>query len=266
MKRNVFFGGLLFVLVMVLAGCGNTKEVAYFQDVRDGLDLAETVSKELVLREGDKLTIVVNSSDSRLANLFNLPVMSQRVGYAGSGNSSYQMSLYTVDKEGMIEFPIIGKIKVVGLNRTQVAEKVKNEIVKSEQLKDPVVTVEFANMFVTLLGEVNKQGRYEIVNDRLTVIDAIGMAGDLTIQGKRTNVSVIRSENGVRHVYTLDLTNAENVVKSPAFYLQQDDIVYVEPNDVRKRQTTVNGNNVLSTSFWISVASLLTSIAVLIKN
>ena len=240
MKRNVFFGGLLFVLVMVLAGCGNTKEVAYFQDVRDGLDLAETVSKELVLREGDKLTIVVNSSDARLANLFNLPVMSQRVGYAGSGNSSYQMSLYTVDKEGMIEFPIIGKIKVVGLNRTQVAEKVKNEIVKSEQLKDPVVTVEFANMFVTLLGEVNKQGRYEIVNDRLTVIDAIGMAGDLT--------------------------NAENVVKSPAFYLQQDDIVYVEPNDVRKRQTTVNGNNVLSTSFWISVASLLTSIAVLIKN
>ena len=266
MKRNVFFSGLLFVLVMVLAGCGNTKEVAYFQDVRDGLDLAETVSKELVLREGDKLTIVVNSSDARLANLFNLPVMSQRVGYAGSGNSSYQMSLYTVDKEGMIEFPIIGKIKVVGLNRTQVAEKVKNEIIKSEQLKDPVVTVEFANMFVTLLGEVNKQGRYEIVNDRLTVIDAIGMAGDLTIQGKRTNVSVIRSENGVRHVYILDLTNAENVVKSPAFYLQQDDIVYVEPNDVRKRQTTVNGNNVLSTSFWISVASLLTSIAVLIKN
>ena len=165
MKRNVFFSGLLFVLVMVLAGCGNTKEVAYFQDVRDGLDLAETVSKELVLREGDKLTIVVNSSDARLANLFNLPVMSQRVGYAGSGNSSYQMSLYTVDKEGMIEFPIIGKIKVVGLNRTQVAEKVKNEIIKSEQLKDPVVTVEFANMFVTLLGEVNKQGRYEIVND-----------------------------------------------------------------------------------------------------
>ena len=88
MKRNVFFSGLLFVLVMVLAGCGNTKEVAYFQDVRDGLDLAETVSKELVLREGDKLTIVVNSSDARLANLCNLPVMSQGVGYAGSGNSS----------------------------------------------------------------------------------------------------------------------------------------------------------------------------------
>ena len=81
----------------------------------------------------------------------------------------------------MIEFPIIGKIKVLGLNRTQVAEKVKNEIIKSEQLKDPVVTVEFANMFVTLLGEVNKQGRYEIVNDRLSVIDAIGMAGDLTM-------------------------------------------------------------------------------------
>ena len=116
MKRNVFFGGLLFALVMVLAGCGNTKEVAYFQDVRDGLNLAEVESKELVLREGDKLTIVVNSSDARLANLFNLPVMSQRVGYAGSGNSSYQMSLYTVDKEGMIEFPIIGKIKAYRSN------------------------------------------------------------------------------------------------------------------------------------------------------
>ena len=158
----------------------------------------------------------------------------------------------------MIEFPIIGKIKVAGLNRTEVAEKVRNEIIKNEQLKDPVVTVEFANMFVTLLGEVNKQGRYEIVNDRLTVIDAIGMAGDLTIQGKRTNVSVIRSENGVRHVYTLDLTNAENVVKSPAFYLQQDDIVYVEPkHKSREREGRIFQIGGIVLSLASVVASML---------
>jgi len=131
-------------------------------------------------------------------------------------------------------------------------------------VKDPVVIVEYANLGFNVMGEVNKPGRYSFDRDHLTILDAISMAGDLTIQGRRYNVFVMREEGDERVTYRLNLQNAQELLQSPAYYLQQNDVVYVEPNEFRSRQTTVNGNNVLSASFWISVASLLTSIAVLI--
>lgn len=128
-----------------------------------------------------------------------------------------------------------------------------------ELVKDPTVTVEFVNTGINVMGEVMTPGRYDINRDHLTVLDALSLAGDLTINGRRENVKVLREENGQTKVYTLDLTDLNKLVKSPAYSLQQNDVVYVEPNDFRKRQTTVNGNNALSTGFWISVASLITS-------
>ena len=124
--------------------------------------------------------------------------------------------------------------------------------------------MEFANLYISVLGEVNKPGRYDIEQDQVTLLDAIGMAGDLTIFGKRTNVIVLRDENGKKVSYNVNLTSAYDLYASPAYYLQQKDVVYVEPNETKARQSTVNGNNVRSTSFWISLASLLTSVAVLI--
>ena len=114
------------------------------------------------------------------------------------------------------------------------------------------------------MGEVLAPGRYDMNRDNITILEALSLAGDLTIQGKRDNVMVIREEDGQLKTYRVDLTNGQQLMSSPAFYLKQDDIVYVEPNGVRKRQTTVNGNTALSASFWVSVASLLTSVAVLI--
>ena len=250
--------------ILLLSVCSNTKEVAYFQDVNNGATIDLIKSSEIKFRPNDKMTIVVNCRDPKLAALYNLPVMSQRLGEESYSNSSYQMSLYSVDANGDINFPIVGKIHVEGLNRQEVAEAVKSKL--SSEIKDASVTVEFANMFVSVLGEVNKRGKFNIVKDRTTIMEVLGEAGDLTIQGLRTNVKVIRTNGDKQEVYTIDLTNAKELASSPAYYLQQNDVVYVEPNLMRKRQNSVNGNNVLSTSFWISVASLLTSVALLFKN
>jgi polysaccharide export outer membrane protein len=127
-----------------------------------------------------------------------------------------------------------------------------------------VVTVEYANLCFNVLGEVNKPGRYTFDRDHLTILDALSKAGDLTIQGRRENVFVMREEGNQRKTYRVNLLNGRELLSSPAYYLQQNDVVYVEPNDYRARQTQVNGNNVLAAPFWISVASLLTSVAVLI--
>ena len=258
--------GLLSAIafILLLSGCSNTKEVAYFQDVNNGATIDLIKSSEIKFRPNDKMTIVVNCRDPKLAALYNLPVMSQRLGEESYSNSSYQMSLHPVDANGDINFPIVGKIHVEGLNRQEVAEAVKSKL--SSEIKDASVTVEFANMFVSVLGEVNKRGKFNIVKDRTTIMEVLGEAGDLTIQGLRTNVKVIRTNGDKQEVYTIDLTNAKELASSPAYYLQQNDVVYVEPNLMRKRQNSVNGNNVLSTSFWISVASLLTSVALLFKN
>ena len=131
-------------------------------------------------------------------------------------------------------------------------------------MKDPVVTIEYANLGFNVLGEVNRPGRYIFDRDHLTILDAISMAGDLPIQGRRYNVFVMRKTGDMRTTYRVNLQSCKELLQSPAFYLQQNDVVYVEPNNYRARQTTVNGNNILSAPFWISVASLLTSIAVLI--
>jgi polysaccharide export outer membrane protein len=129
-----------------------------------------------------------------------------------------------------------------------------------------VVTVEYVHLCFNVLGEVNRPGHYSIDREHPTLLDAISMAGDLTIQGERKNVLVIRNENGKKKTYRINLQNGKDVLHSPAFYLQQNDVIYVEPNNFRARQTTVNGNNVRSTSFWISIASLASSLAVLIYN
>ena len=152
------------------------------------------------------------------------------------------------------------------MKREEIAECIKKELIKENLVKDPVVTVEFANLCISVLGEVNNPGRFSIDRDRLTILDALSMAGDLTIYGNRSKVMVLRQEGDVQRVYGLNLMSGEHIYTSPAYYLQQNDVVYVEPNAVKARQSTVNGNNVRSTSFWISLASLLTSIGILIFN
>ena len=228
-------------------------------------------AKNITIRPEDKISILVNSRDPQLTDLFNLPIMSRQLGQslrngAASTGSSQGVSAYTVDASGEIDFPVLGKIYVAGMKREEIAKYIKEALIRENLVKDPVVTVEFANLCVSVLGEVNNPGRFSIDRDRLTILDALSMAGDLTIYGNRYKVLVLRQEGDVQRVYGIDLTSGEHIYTSPAYYLQQNDVVYVEPNSVKARQSTVNGNNVRSTSFWISLASLLTSIAILVFN
>lgn len=270
--NKVFYILLVVASTVTLGSCGSSKEVVYFQDLRPGeteIKLPEV--KAITVRPEDKISIIVNSRDPQLTDLFNLPYVSRQLGQSLRTNgvtvsSNQGVSAYTVDADGKIDFPVLGKIHVAGMKREEIAECIKNELIKENLVKDPVVTVEFANLCISVLGEVNSPGRFNIDRDRLTILDALSMAGDLTIYGNRSKVMVLRQEGDVQRVYGLNLTSGEHIYSSPAYYLQQNDVVYVEPNAVKARQSTVNGNNVRSTSFWISLASLLTSVAILIFN
>ena len=257
--------------LILLSSCGTPKDVVYFQDLKPGssIDISAT-PLTLTIKPQDKLMIVVNSRDPQLTDMFNLPYVTRQLGqslrsdYSVGSNSG--ISGYTVDENGEIDFPVLGKIYVAGKTRQEIADYIKSELVRDNLVKDPVVTVEFMNLCIAVLGEVNAPGRFAIDRDRVTILDALSMAGDLTIYGNRTNVLVLRQEGGTQRVYAIDLTSGRQVYSSPAYFLQQNDVVYVEPNEMKARQSTVNGNNVRSTSFWISLASLLTSVAILIVN
>lgn len=265
------FCKILSLILMVLAAvsCSTPKEISYFQDLQPGVtELTITDPVEIKVRPKDKLSILVNAQDQKLTNMFNLPIVSQQIGQESTGSSgtSRGVSGYTVDTDGYINFPVLGKIRVEGMTREQIAEYLTGQLKEQELIKDPVVTVEFMNLGVSVLGEVNRPGRISINRDNLTILDALSEAGDLTIFGKREKVLVLRQENGKQRVYGINLCSAEQLYTSPVYYLQQNDVVYVEPNDTKSRQSTVNGNTVRSTSFWISLASLITSIAVLIAK
>ena len=152
------------------------------------------------------------------------------------------------------------------MTRSEIAAFIKDTLMAGNYVNDPIVTVEFMNLQVSMLGEVARPGRYNITQDKITILDALCMAGDMSIFGKRDNVMVLRNENGVQKTYTLNLCSVDDVLSSPVYYLQQNDVVYVEPNAMRTRQSTVNGNNLRSASFWMSMASVLTTIAIFCIN
>jgi len=252
--------------LLLLGSCSSSRKVVYLQDVGSDVRKNGIVQVPVTVRPGDKISIVVNSKNPELAEMFNLPVVTHRIGQPMNSSYNYnqQMSSYTVDCNGNIDFPVLGEIHVEGLKREKIASYIKNELVRKNLVKDAVVIVEFMNMGVSVMGEVNKPGRISIDRDYLTLLDALNMAGDLTIYGKRENVLVIRRENGGETYYRVNLCDSKSLHASPVYYLRQDDMVYVEPNEVRARQSTLNGNNVRTASFWMSLASLLTTLGVLI--
>ena len=248
---------------LLLAACSTPTNISYLQDLQNGNTIA-TSAPMIKIQEGDKISIAVKSKNAELAELFNLSISANRIGSTSKQNYSQQMSCYTVASDGTVDVPILGKVKAAGLTREEVADNVKKQLISQNLLKDAVVTVEFENLHYSVMGEVSKPGQFSIERDRISLLDALSSAGDLTIYGRRDNIMVMRLENGKQQVYRVDLTKGNELLNSPVCYLQQNDVVYVEPNDTRKRQATVNGNTALSYSFWISLASFATSLAVLI--
>ena len=239
---------------------------AYFQD--KALNHPEQIDKHggIVIQPKDMISIVVSSRNPELVTMFNLPVVSYQAGSEMVANGGQQKLLgYVVDNDGYIDFPVLGTIQVAGLTRWELAELIKERLLKEGYLTDAVVTVEFMNFKVSVLGEVNHPGTFTIEGDKVTVLQALSLAGDLTIFGERTNVTVIRELDGKRTFYNIDLCSVD-MFKSPAYNLQQNDIVYVEPSEIKARQSTVDDKSLRLTTIFISSGSLLVSIATLLAT
>lgn len=261
-----FLKTLLFVvLCTVLASCKVPKDITYMQNFENGQTETVVPPVRITVQPDDKLAIIVTSKDPELAVAFNLAIAQYRIGTGTNGSTTEsKAAAYTVDPQGNIDFPLLGTLHVSGLNRYGVAELIKREIISRELVKDPVVTVEYLNAKISVLGDVRNPGDYQIERDNMTLLQALSAAGDLNITGLRENVLVVREENGKDVAYRVNLTDTKSLMQSPAYYLRQNDIVYVEPNNTRKRQATETANVFYNPSVWVSVASVLASIAVII--
>lgn len=278
--KKILRGTLCCILMAVaVTSCKTPENITYLQNIQNEEVIGQSIpsqSNTIRIEPFDKLSITVSAKDKNLASLFNLNIVSSRLGQSASPNGAdfYReyalgtqdgINTFTVSETGTIDYPLLGTLNVEGMTRHELAAFIKGEIMGHGYINDPVVTVEFINTGISVLGEVSKPGRYDLNVDQITLLEGIALAGDMTIQGKRENVTVIRKEGGEIKTYTVNLTDSKQMMSSPAFYLKQGDVIYIEPNKQRKRQSIVNGNNVLSVSFWVSVASLLTSAAILIK-
>jgi polysaccharide export outer membrane protein len=253
------------VVALALSGCAASKKVSYLQGIPNDYQQEIPVSYQIRIHADDMLAIQVNSKDLELAQMFNLPVvgyqMSNAAGAVGYVNSQQRYQGYLVDKKGNIDFPQLGELHVEGKTRVETADFIKKMLIDKGLLNDPVITVQFLNFKVSVLGEVNRPGTFDVGTDRITIFEALSQAGDMTIYGKRDCVKVIREDNGKRTVAVLDLRGPD-ILNSPYYYLQQNDIVYVEPNNAKAGQADINQNRTVST--WVSAASMLVSVATLI--
>lgn len=256
----------LWVTAVILASCASAKDITYFQN--RAVNRPEKIDRHagIVIQPKDMLSIVVSGRNPELVAMFNLPVISYQAGSeVVTGGYNQRLMGYVVDNEGNIDFPVLGTLSVSGLTRWELSEKIKRELLDESLLTDAVVTVEFLNFKVSILGEVNSPGTYSVEGDKVTILQAISLAKDLTIFGERENVSVIREKNGERIIYQINLCDV-SLFNSPAYYLQQNDIVYVEPSQIKARQSTTDDKALRMTSILVSSGSLAVSIATLVTS
>jgi polysaccharide export outer membrane protein len=257
---------VIFAVMLLLTSCGTVKDIAYFQNKI--VNEPEAIDKHagIVIQPKDMLSIVVSNRNPELVAMFNLPVISYQAGSETvSGAGQQRLMGYVVDNEGFIDFPVLGPIKVAGLTRWELSNLIKERLIKGGFLTDAVVTVEFMNFKVSVIGEVNSPGTYTLSNDKVTILQAISLARDLTIFGQRENVCVIREREGERVIYEVNLCDV-SLFDSPAYYLQQNDVVYVQPSEIKARQSTTDDKALRMTSIFVSGGSLLVSVAALIVN
>ncbi|EAQ47937.1 polysaccharide export outer membrane protein [Leeuwenhoekiella blandensis MED217] len=249
-----------------MGSCVSRKEIVYFYDEEEvqqqiqELKLSEASNPTITYN--DQLAITVTALEQETAIPFNLPMVGTGTILDNNlipNRTQAQVQTYLVDPEGEIDFPVLGKIEVYGLTRKELAALLKERI--AAYVKDPMVIVRISNFKVTVLGEVARPGTFSISDEYLSLPKALGLAGDLTIYGRRKNVKVLREQDGKMLQATLDLTEP-GIVESPFYYLKQNDIVYVEPNGPQRQAASYNRN----ASVYISVASVLVSLMVLISR
>lgn len=253
---------ILFIGIFLLSACGLKKKVTYFQG--EGTE-SSTVKRSYtpVFKSDDLLSIVVSADDPETAIQFNLvePVSStMQRGNAGYSTGAPALRGYLLDSAGFVEMPVLGKVKLGGLNRMEASNLLREKL--KEYLTNPIVQIHILNFKVTVLGDVRSPGTFNIPNERITILEAIGLAGDLTITGNRKSVKVIRNEGGVETQTIVDLTS-QDVFNSPVYYLDQNDVVYIEPNAAARTQSTIWAK---TGTFFVSISSVIVSTIAVLTN
>ena len=253
----------LCAILVTICSCSAVKRTVYLQDIEDNTEVKTALEQQITIKPFDRLIVVVTSKDSELSAPFNVmtsysSLSSNPMGQA-SVSSAQSLQIRTVDENGDLLMPIIGKVACAGKSRSQVADAIAKSIIDGGYITDAAVNIQFADMKLYVLGEVAKPGQFDITRDQVTILEALAMAGDMTIYGNRTNVSVVRKENGVTTTHIVNLLDS-GCFSSPAYYLQQGDVIYVQP----KRQRAATGEINQNRNFWISIASTLISAATLI--
>jgi len=247
--------GVCFALIMIFSSCASKNDIVYFQQDSVNLIINSQVGVTK-FQPGDVLTISVTADDLKVTTPYN-QVNIYQAGTLQS-NSPF-IPTYTIDSEGNIDFPQVGKVRLEGLTRLEAIEYFKNEV--GNYIQNPGVNITIRNFKVSILGEVAKPGLFTIENDRISILEALGLAGDLTINGVRQNVLVVREENGKKSEYRIDLTKRESL-NSPVYFLKQNDVVYVEPNGAKIQSSKYTQN----TSIFVSIAGLIiTIVAVVVR-
>lgn len=252
------------MLILLLASCTSQKNLTYFNNINkysaDSINSVFQSYKQTKIAVGDLISIVVSGADPQAVVSFNSPVISY---YSPNSENIYSQPIlqpYLVGIDGEINFPVIGKIKLAGLTKTEAMDLLTEKL--DPYIKNPIVTVGIVNYKVTVMGEVLRPGQYPITNDRTTILDALGMAGDLTIYGKRNDVLIVRENNGKLEFERIDL-NSDNLFKSPYYYLNQNDLIYVSPN---KTKTVAAQNLPLYLSGISTLGTLITLVYTISKK
>lgn len=254
---------LILAAAILFGACNAQQRVLYLQDAASGSEINLPETYLIRLKPLDQITVVVNSKNPELAAPFN--TSTSYVGLSGnnvaSTASANSLQILTVDDEGYIDMPIIGKVQCVGLTRAELARDIEQKIKAGGYIVDPKVNVRFADLTISILGEVARPGRYDIKKDQLTIFEALALAGDMTIYGSREDVAVIREKDGKNIITKLDL-RSQNIFESPCFYLEQNDVIIVSPNKYKAATAEINQNR----SFWISLTSTGISLASLVMT
>lgn len=262
-KINIIHLSSYIFLLFLLSSCGSVKNVAYLQN-SDDIDLSRSeYLYDAHIMPKDVLTITVNTVNPEAAAPFNLTVPTAYSTQSLNTVSQAVLQTYLVDNEGIIDYPVLGRIKVGGLSKSECEKMIHDKLLPYlNAAENPVVTVRMSNYKISVLGEVNKPGMFTVSNEKINILEALAQAGDLTIYGVRDKVKLIReSASGKKEIIRINLNDAE-IINSPYYYLQQNDIVYVEPNKVKARNSTIGQ----STTLWLSGTSILVSLASLIVN
>ncbi|CAM1366622.1 Sugar transporter [Tenacibaculum sediminilitoris] len=248
---------VLVIMTLCIASCASRKDIAYFQKDQVDQSLTNTTYKT-IFKPDDLLQITISALDMEAVKPFNLPVVAFSTTTDRAVGSPQQQS-YLIDNDGFIDFPALGKIKLAGLSRPEAISLLKNKL-SPDYVKDPTVNIRITNFSITVLGDVKMPGKFTIPNERISVLEAVGLAGDLNMSGIRT-IEVKREENNQIKSYRLDL-RSNKVFNSPAYYLQQNDVVYVEPNKATSQDAAYNKN----TGLFISLGSIIISLITLITR